>query len=67
MTGARGDEDGRARERSGAPDAEGGNDPAYDDPEAPVICEVCGGVMEYTASCKLRCPRCGYMRDCSDP
>jgi hypothetical protein len=41
-------------------------DPDYD-PEAPVACEVCGGEMYYTASCKLKCPRCGYMRDCSDP
>lgn len=41
-------------------------DPAYD-PDEPVACEVCGAVMDYTASCKLRCARCGYMRDCSDP
>ena len=41
-------------------------DPDYD-PSAPVICEVCGGEMYYTAACKLRCPRCGYTRDCSDP
>jgi hypothetical protein len=41
-------------------------DPDYD-PSAPVTCEVCGGEMHYTASCKLRCPRCGYTRDCSDP
>lgn len=41
-------------------------DPHYD-PAAPVRCEVCGGVMYYTAACKLKCPSCGYMRDCSDP
>lgn len=41
-------------------------DPSYD-PNAPVHCEVCGAEMYYTASCKLRCPRCGYTRDCSDP
>lgn len=41
-------------------------DPDYD-PSAPVICEVCGGEMFYTAACKLKCPRCGYSRDCSDP
>jgi hypothetical protein len=41
-------------------------DPDYD-PAAPVFCEVCGAEMYYTASCKLRCPRCGYTRDCSDP
>lgn len=41
-------------------------DPDYD-AAAPVLCEVCGAKMYYTASCKLRCPRCGYTRDCSDP
>lgn len=41
-------------------------DPDYD-PASPVHCEVCGAEMYYTASCKLRCPRCGYTRDCSDP
>lgn len=41
-------------------------DPAYD-PGAPVQCEVCDGEMFYTAACKLKCPRCGYTRDCSDP
>ena len=41
-------------------------DPDYD-PAAPVLCEVCGAEMYYTASCKLRCARCGYTRDCSDP
>ena len=40
--------------------------PDYD-PDAPVPCERCGGTMEYTASCKLVCRTCGYMRDCSDP
>lgn len=58
--------------QKGAPDPEAGAvdradyDPTYD-PEAPVHCEVCGAEMFYTASCKLKCPRCGYMRDCSDP
>lgn len=41
-------------------------DPDYD-PDAPVLCEICGSVMEYTASCKLVCRNCGYTRDCSDP
>lgn len=41
-------------------------DPGYD-PDAPVPCEVCGGRMAYTAACKLKCPVCGYARDCSDP
>lgn len=41
-------------------------DPAYDD-SAPIICEVCGFRMRYTASCKITCGNCGYKRDCSDP
>lgn len=41
-------------------------DPAYD-PEAPVICEMCGFQMHYTGACKLMCGNCGYKRDCSDP
>lgn len=41
-------------------------DPTYD-PAAPVVCEICGSVMRYTASCKLTCGNCGYKRDCSDP
>jgi hypothetical protein len=41
-------------------------DPAYD-PDAPIECEVCGGVMRYIAACKILCPNCGYRRDCSDP
>lgn len=41
-------------------------DPEYD-PDAPVPCEVCGSTMVYTAACKLKCLRCGYSRDCSDP
>jgi hypothetical protein len=41
-------------------------DPDYD-PSEPVACEACGAEMYYTAACKLKCPRCGYTRDCSDP
>ena len=66
-----GDED-RPRARGSASDPEADAvdradyDPDYD-PAGPVVCEVCGAEMYYTASCKLKCPRCGYMRDCSDP
>jgi hypothetical protein len=29
-------------------------------------CEICGAfVVLY--KCKIRCPNCGYTRDCSDP
>jgi hypothetical protein len=29
-------------------------------------CEICGSPM-VEIHCKLRCPNCGRMRDCSDP
>lgn len=41
-------------------------DPEYD-PDAPIICEVCGSEMNYIAACKILCGSCGYKRDCSDP
>ena len=31
-----------------------------------MTCEICGFQTEYR-SCKIRCPNCGYTRDCSDP
>jgi rubrerythrin len=30
------------------------------------ICDVCGAEM-LEIHCKIICPRCGFMRDCSDP
>jgi hypothetical protein len=30
------------------------------------LCSVCGAVMR-EIHCKIICPKCGYMRDCSDP
>jgi hypothetical protein len=41
-------------------------DPNYD-PSAPILCEICGHEMRYTAACKIQCRVCGYKRDCSDP
>jgi hypothetical protein len=41
-------------------------DPDYD-PGAPILCDICGAVMEYTGSCKIACRNCGYLRDCGDP
>jgi hypothetical protein len=41
-------------------------DPDYD-AAAPILCEICGHEMVYTAACKIQCRRCGYKRDCSDP
>ena len=29
-------------------------------------CWVCGAEVNYR-HCKIICPRCGFMRDCSDP
>lgn len=30
------------------------------------ICDVCGKEM-LEIHCKIICPRCGFIRDCSDP
>ena len=31
-----------------------------------VTCDICG--FQFTdVHCKLKCTKCGYMRDCSDP
>jgi len=29
-------------------------------------CEICGASM-IEQKCKIRCPNCGFTRDCSDP
>jgi rubrerythrin len=31
-----------------------------------LICEICGSEM-VERSCKIKCPNCGFTRDCSDP
>ena len=31
-----------------------------------LTCEICGGHM-VEQKCKIRCPNCGFTRDCSDP
>jgi hypothetical protein len=31
-----------------------------------LTCEICGGQM-IQRQCKIRCPNCGFTRDCSDP
>lgn len=47
---------GGAKARSPAPE-----------PDAPrIVCERCGTVM-FDRHCKVVCPNCGYLRDCSDP
>ena len=33
---------------------------------SPIHCDICGAVM-VSRQCKIRCPNCGYTRDCSDP
>ena len=30
------------------------------------VCDICGAQM-VEQKCKIRCPNCGYTRDCSDP
>ena len=37
------------------------SDKAYD-----LSCEICGSTM-IERSCKIKCPNCGFTRDCSDP
>ena len=34
---------------------------AYD-----LTCEICGATM-IERNCKIKCPNCGFTRDCSDP
>ncbi len=41
-------------------------DPRFD-PDAPILCEICGAEMRYTGNCKIACGNCGHLRDCSDP
>ena len=31
-----------------------------------LTCEICGATMVERA-CKIKCPNCGFTRDCSDP
>lgn len=31
-----------------------------------LTCEICGCEM-VERSCKIKCPNCGFTRDCSDP
>ena len=31
-----------------------------------LTCEICGGTM-VERNCKIKCPNCGFTRDCSDP
>jgi len=34
--------------------------------DAGILCERCAHEM-YDRHCKVVCPNCGYLRDCSDP
>lgn len=40
--------------------------PSRSMPQTSPTCEVCGTVM-YDRHCKIACPNCGYLCDCSDP
>lgn len=55
----------RSREQHGVADR-ADYDPTYD-AAAPVLCDICGSVMTYLASCRILCPNCGYTRSCEDP
>lgn len=35
-------------------------------PNGPPVCDRCGSPM-LEVHCKIACPVCGYLRDCSDP
>lgn len=43
-----------------------GTSDATDDQAPTQTCERCGQGM-YDRHCKVICPNCGYLRDCSDP
>jgi len=34
-------------------------------PEEAFLCPLCGAAM-FGIHCKLKCPNCGYMEDCTD-
>ena len=38
----------------------------YDWVERHYDCDCCGSTM-VDAQCKVRCPNCGFLRDCTDP
>ena len=40
--------------------------PSAPDRDDGLTCEICGFRM-LSRQCKIRCPNCGYTRDCSDP
>lgn len=39
---------------------------ASDAPLGELDCPRCGCVLEERHSCRWQCPRCGFLRDCSD-
>ena len=40
--------------------------PVIADQNNDLTCEICGFRM-LSRQCKIRCPNCGFTRDCSDP
>jgi len=60
--GAAGDPNGDSQPAKREPDVRSVDDHS---PGAPV-CDLCGSAM-VEHHCKIVCPQCGYMRDCSDP
>lgn len=49
-----------------SPKDTGATPPKPDETPALIVCERCGHEM-YDRHCKVVCPNCGYLRDCSDP
>lgn len=52
-----------------APPGGAAADPAATGAHAAPTCETCErcGWPMYERHCRIVCPRCGYLRDCSDP
>ena len=55
-----------AADRDDVADTTAGGDTKAGGATAAQTCERCGHDM-YDRHCKVICPNCGYLRDCSDP
>lgn len=52
--------------KTGATKYGGSLNPALNAGDDGLTCEICGARM-IQRQCKIRCPNCGFTRDCSDP
>ena len=48
------------------PKAQGVSSVQHNSASHDLSCDICGTLM-IEQNCKIRCPNCGYTRDCSDP